>query len=66
MTVLDSKSGSEILATTIAELAKSQNELKCAQRDLAKIQSRLGFLTVLVNEMIKRETDGTQNSDTQT
>jgi len=57
MELLDKKSDKELLDSCLAELAKATNEIKCAQGDLAKAQSRLGFLVVLSNELIKRQGD---------
>jgi hypothetical protein len=52
--ILDNKTDSELLRSLIGELAKSRNELNCAQADLQKATSRLGFLLVLANELTAR------------
>ena len=57
MDVINNKSDKELLQSTIAELAKMSNELKCAQQDLNKASSRLSFLLVLINTLIKRKGD---------
>lgn len=57
MDVLDKKSDQEILKSLVAETAKAQNEVRCAQKDLQKAQSRLNFVLVLANEMINRQGD---------
>jgi hypothetical protein len=57
MDMLDLKNDEELLASTLAEIAKSQNELRCAQRDLDKAQSRIGFALLLINNLIKRQKD---------
>lgn len=54
MQILEEKTELELLQSLTAELAKSQNELKCAQQDVAKVQSRLGFLRILANELLNR------------
>lgn len=57
MDVIDNKSDKELLQSTLAELAKMSNELKCAQQDLTKATSRLSFLLVVVNTLINRKGD---------
>lgn len=57
MDILDNKSDKELLASLLAELAKAQNEVKCARTDLDKAQSRLKFLLVLTHTMIDRQGD---------
>jgi hypothetical protein len=54
MEILDSKSDRELLNSCLAELAKASNELNCAKGDLEKAKSRISFLVVLANELIKR------------
>jgi hypothetical protein len=51
MEILDKKSDKELLDSLMAEVAKSSNEIKCAQQDIAKVQSRLAFALVLINEL---------------
>jgi hypothetical protein len=57
MQILDSKSNDELLTSLLAELAKTRNELNCAQQDLTKAQSRIGFLLVIANTLIDRTKD---------
>jgi hypothetical protein len=57
MQVIETKSDKEILASLIAEIAKAQNEIACAKRDIDKAQSRLRFLIVLANTLIDRQGD---------
>ena len=57
MDLLKTKSDEELLKSLLAEIAKSTNELKCARGDLDKAQSRINFLVVLANELIKRKED---------
>lgn len=54
MNVVDSKSSEELLRSLLAEAAKSQNELRCAQADLRKTQSRLQFVIAIINQMLDR------------
>lgn len=54
MDILDSKTQDELLRSLLAEAAKAQNELRCAQTDLRKAQSRLQFVLAIVNQMLDR------------
>lgn len=53
--LLDAKSDEELLKSLLAETAKAKNEITCAQGDIAKAQSRLNFLIVLINKLIDRK-----------
>lgn len=57
MNLLEEKSDKELTQSALAELAKMSNEIKCAQQDLHKATSRLSFLLVLINTLIKRKGD---------
>ena len=57
MEVLDKKTDEEIMRSLIAEIAKANNELNCAQADIKKARSRLSFLIMLSNELINRQGD---------
>lgn len=57
MDILENKTDQELLQSLIAESAKAQNELRCAQRDLDKAQSRVSFCLVLLNNLIGRKGD---------
>ena len=57
MDILDSKTDEELLASVLAELAKTSNELRCAKGDLEKMAGRLSFLLAVVNTMINRQKD---------
>jgi hypothetical protein len=54
MDLLDSKSDAELMKSMICEIAKTINEVRCAQNDLSKAQSRLSFLIVLSNTLSDR------------
>lgn len=55
MDPMNNKTDSELLKSLLAEVAKAQNELRCAQGDLSKAQSRITFLLVLINKLIERQ-----------
>lgn len=57
MQILDDKTDPQLLQSLVQELAKAQNELSCARRDLEKAQGRQKFLLVLVNTLINRQGD---------
>lgn len=57
MDILDNKSDLELLQSLLGELAKANNEIKCAQQDLNKAQNRMKFLLLLSNIMIDRQKD---------
>ena len=57
MDLLDKKTDKELLESLLAETAKASNEIRCAQTDLNKAQSRLGFTLVLANHLINRQGD---------
>jgi len=60
MQVLNTLTDKELHETVIKESAKARNELKCAEADIKKANSRLSFLVVLANELIQR-TDKKEN-----
>jgi hypothetical protein len=55
--MLDKKSDRELLQSLLAEMAKANNEIKCAQNDLNKAQNRMKFLLLLANILIDRQED---------
>lgn len=57
MDMLDKKTTDELHRSLLAEVAKANNELACAQADIKKSKSRLGFLIVLINQLIDRDKD---------
>lgn len=57
MDLLDKKSDLELLQSLLGELAKANNEIKCAQQDLIKAQNRMKFLLLLANILIDRQKD---------
>jgi hypothetical protein len=57
MDLIDKKSDLELLQSLLAEMAKANNEIKCAQADLNKAQNRMKFLLLLANTLIDRQKD---------
>jgi hypothetical protein len=57
MEVLNNKTDAEILDSLLAEMAKSSNEIRCAQQDIHKIQNRLSFALVLINDLKQKALD---------
>ena len=55
MDLIDQKSDDELVKSLLAEVAKATNELRCAQGDVTKSQSRLQFALVLLNNLIERK-----------
>ncbi len=53
--LIENKKNLELAQSILAEAAKARHEIDCAQRDIKKAQSRLSFLIVAANEMIKRD-----------
>ena len=45
----------EIAQTLEQEIAKTQNELRCAERDLAKAQKRMAFCLTAVHSLQTRD-----------
>jgi hypothetical protein len=60
MDLLDKKTNEELSQSIVAELAKAQNEISCARRDLDKAQSRISFALALENLLMKRHKDKQQ------
>lgn len=57
MDMLDKKTDLELLQSLLAEMAKANNEIRCAQNDLNKAQNRMKFLLLLANTLIDRSKD---------
>tara|TARA_X000001382_G_C3152695_1_gene173486 strand:+ start:413 stop:595 length:183 start_codon:yes stop_codon:yes gene_type:complete len=54
MEILTDLNNNQLHHTIIKEVAKARNEMKCAESDLKKANSRLGFLIVIANELLTR------------
>lgn len=57
MDILETKTDQELEESLLAEIAKAQNEMSCARKDLDKAQGRLKFCIMLVNTLINRQGD---------
>ena len=55
MDVINTKTELELYKSLLAECAKAQNEINCAEGDLKKARSRLSFLVAVLNQLIKRK-----------
>lgn len=55
MDILQHKSDQELLDSILAEIAKSTNEIRCAQGDIQKANSRMTFALAAINELINRK-----------
>lgn len=53
--ILNTKSNTELMQSIIAEVAKANNEISCAERDIKKAHSRMNFLVVIANKLIERD-----------
>ena len=58
MQIWDNHSTEEILKSIEQELAKAQNELKCAHADIQKAKNRLSFTTTALHSLKKRDLNG--------
>jgi len=56
---LETTSDSDLLRSVVAEAAKAMNEISCAERDIKKAKSRIGFLIMVSNDLQKRLTEET-------
>lgn len=57
MHVLHTKTPQELAQSILAEIAKANNEIRCARQDLEKANSRLTFSIAAVNELLNRTGD---------
>jgi hypothetical protein len=57
MDILDKKTDQDLLKSILEEVAKAKNEIRCAEGDLKKANSRLSFLLVVINKLIERQGD---------
>ena len=55
MEIWERNSAKEILKSLETELAKAQNELNCAYKDLNKASNRLSFVLTGLHELKKRD-----------
>jgi hypothetical protein len=57
MDILQNKTDAELIRSLLAEVAKSTNEIRCAQTDVNKAQNRLNFAIAVLNELANRKPD---------
>ena len=57
MDLLDSKTDQALLQSMVGEIAKARNEISCAEADIKKANSRIGFLLVIAHKLIERQGD---------
>lgn len=57
MDVLENKTDEELGQSIVAELAKAQNEISCARRDISKASNRIAFALALQNSVMNRKKD---------
>jgi hypothetical protein len=57
MNILENKTDAELIRSLLAEIAKSQNEIRCARGDLEKANSRVNFCIALLNDLVNRHED---------
>jgi hypothetical protein len=57
MDIIDNKSTKQLLDSMVGELAKAQNEMRCAQRDTDKANKRISFCLAVINALQNRHKD---------
>lgn len=55
MEIWDNKTLPEILQSMEMEIAKSQNELRCAEGDIAKAKNRIAFTLSAIHNLKNRD-----------
>jgi len=55
MDLLDNKRDEDLLDALLPEIAKAQNEIRCARKDLEKATNRMSFILLIVNKLIDRK-----------
>lgn len=55
MEIWNNKTKKEILSSIESEIAKAQNELKCALGDIQKAQNRIAFTLSAIHNLKKRD-----------
>tara|TARA_R110000765_G_scaffold163984_1_gene269017 strand:+ start:465 stop:641 length:177 start_codon:yes stop_codon:yes gene_type:complete len=55
MQIWDNKTIPEILKSMEQEIAKAQNELRCAERDIRKAQNRIAFTLSAIHNLNDRD-----------
>lgn len=57
MDIIDKKTDRELHESLLAEIAKANNEIKCAKNDISKAHNRIKFSTMVIHKLIDREKD---------
>jgi len=55
MQIWDNHSTKEVLKSMEQEIAKAQNELRCAERDIRKAQNRIAFTLSAIHNLNDRD-----------
>lgn len=55
MQIWENKTITEIIKSMEMEIAKAQNELRCAERDIRKAQSRIAFTLSAIHNLNDRD-----------
>lgn len=63
MKILENKTDEELLKSSLIELAKASNELRCIKNDAEKVANRVSFLILLINTLTDRLTDNQRLGD---
>ena len=58
MEIWNNKSTKEILQSIESEVAKAQNEIKCAEGDIRKAQNRIAFTLSAIHNLKNRDLKG--------
>lgn len=66
MDLLNNKSTQQIAQSLIGEVAKANNEITCAVNDISKAKSRLSFCIAALNEINRREINGSEETSNKT
>lgn len=53
--LIDTKTDRQLVESLIAEIAKANNEMRCARGDIDKAQGRIKFATMLLHKLIERQ-----------
>lgn len=57
MDLIEDKTAEDLHKSLLAEISKAKSELRCAQADITKANSRIGFCVLALNELINRGKD---------
>lgn len=60
--LLKNKANYELIESLLKEVAKASSEIRCAESDIKKASSRIGFSLVLINILLDRESEDDQTN----